>query len=222
MSTEVATPRTTFGFERLNALTDGVFAIILTLLVLELKVPELAAGDDVLGLLADNRHVFAAWLISFIAIARFWMVHHTVASTMTTAQTATIVLTFAFLCAVTLMPFTADTLGNTRIAEPWSTVMFAANFALVSLTLGLLALHAERRAEAAGSPQPALGLARRHHLVVLPIVTLAAACLAFAHPYLALGLLVIEFLAVAWWGLFGPGSKRAWRPRHPVEQDQSA
>ena len=220
MSEQVATPRTTFGPERLNALTDGVFAIILTLLVLELKAPELAAGDDVLGLLADNRHVFAAWIISFVAIARFWMVHHTVSSTMTSAQTATIVLTFVFLCAATLMPFTADTLGNTRIAEPWSTVLFAVNFALVSLALGLLALHAERKAKAANTNHPALGLAKRHHLVVLPIVAMVAAFLAFAHPYMALALLTLEFLAVAWWGLFGPGTKFDWSPRRRIEEDQ--
>lgn len=195
--------RDEFGPERLNALTDGVFAIILTLLVLELKLPDLDEGDEVLAVLGENIHVFVAWLVSFVAIARFWMVHHTIAATLRGCHTVTIALTFALLCAASLMPFTADTLGNARIAEPWSTVLFAANFALVSLALGLLAHHAatEPRLAHPGGPHQALERHRHRHLVVLPLVSLAAAVLAFAHPYVSIALLMGEFAAAAWVGL---------------------
>ena len=53
-----------FTIERMNALTDGVFAIVLTLLVLELKLPE--KDESVLTLIGNDWHVFLAWLISFI------------------------------------------------------------------------------------------------------------------------------------------------------------
>ena len=212
MGTQLQT-RTTFAPERVNAVTDGLFAIILTLLVLELKVPDLADGDDVLGALADDRHVFVAWGISFVAIARFWMVHHSITATLARVHSGTIGLTFLFMGAASLMPFTADALGTARIAEPWSTVIFAANFALVSLALGLLARHASReptltRPEAADS---ALSQLRRHHLVVLPLVALVAAVLAFTEPYLSVALLVAEFLAVAWRGLHRPRSTASAR-----------
>ncbi len=204
-----------FGLERLNALSDGVFAIILTLLVLELKLPDLAAGGTVPQALAENSHVFVAWLISFLAIARFWVVHHQITASLQRCSTSTIALNFAVLGAASLMPFTADTLGNAKIAEPWSTVIFAANFALVSLALGLLARHAatEVRLLRAEVAPPALARYRRHHLVVLPLVSLAAAVLAFAHPYLAIALLVVEFVAASWAGLrrrpAGGGPRRA-------------
>jgi uncharacterized membrane protein len=204
MSTE-ASQRVTFGPERLNAVTDGLFAIILTLLVLELKLPDLADGD-VLGALADNRHVFVAWLISFLAITRFWMVHHAITATLLRIHSGTIALTFVFLAAVSLMPFSADVLGEDRLAEPWSTVVFAANFALVSAALGLLAVHAAREPSLArpDSPQSALSQLRRQHLVVLPLVALAAALLAFTHPYISVALLLAEFLVVTWHALRRP------------------
>lgn len=202
--------RVTFSPERLNAVTDGLFAIILTLLVLELKVPDLARGDSVLAAMAEDWHVFVAWAISFLAIARFWMVHHSITATLARVHTGTIALTFLFLGAASLMPFTADALGTMRIAEPWSTVLFAGNFALVSLALGLLAQHAVREPSLTGpqAADSALAQVRRHHLVVLPLVALAAAVLAFTEPYVSIALLVGEFLAVAWHGLVRPRGHR--------------
>lgn len=195
--------REDFGLDRLNALSDGVFAIILTLLVLELKLPDLAAGQTMPDVLAENAHVFVAWLISFLAIARFWVVHHQITANLRVCRTATIAINFAVLGAASLMPFTADALGNAKIAEPWSTVIFAANFALVSLALGLLAHHAATeegllRTEGASTT---LESYRRHHLVVLPLVSLGAAVLAFTHPYLSIALLAVEFIVAAWAGL---------------------
>ncbi len=66
--------------DRLCALTDGVYAIVLTLLVLELKAPELPGmtnpqlRDD---LLRQGPNV-AAYLISFVAVSFFWIQHHRV------------------------------------------------------------------------------------------------------------------------------------------------
>ena len=54
-----------FPIERMNALTDGVFAIVLTLLVLELKLPE--KDESVLTLIANDWHVFLAWATTVAA-----------------------------------------------------------------------------------------------------------------------------------------------------------
>lgn len=51
-----------FTPERMNALTEGVFAIVLTLLVLELRLPE--SGESILRLMHEDAQVFLAWLIS--------------------------------------------------------------------------------------------------------------------------------------------------------------
>ncbi|MGB5952630.1 MAG: TMEM175 family protein, partial [Ornithinimicrobium sp.] len=82
-------PHQTFRVERLNALTDGVFAIALTLLVLELKLPNAGEGTAFLEALRQDWHVFFAWLISFVAIARFWIVHHSVVAQLERCHTGT-------------------------------------------------------------------------------------------------------------------------------------
>jgi uncharacterized membrane protein len=187
-----------FKTERMNALTDGVFAIVLTLLVLELKLPK--QDESILVLLRDDWHVFLAWLISFLAIARFWLVHHSVTARMRQCHTVTLSLNFAVLGAVSLLPFSADIIGTERLSEPWSTVVFAANIGLLSLTVGLMARHAAREPHLLhpGHPATVLRRHRTHHLYLLPMITLAAALLAFVHPYLAVGLLTAEFMVFGW------------------------
>jgi uncharacterized membrane protein len=187
-----------FKTERMNAVTDGVFAIVMTLLVLELKLPE--RDESILVLLRDDWHVFLAWLISFLAIARFWLVHHSVTAGMRQCNTVTLNLNFAVLGAVSLVPFSADTIGTERLSEPWSTVVFAANIGLLSLTVGLMARHAAREPHLLhpGHPVAVLGRHRAHHLYVLPTITFAAALLAFVHPYLAVALLTTEFVFFGW------------------------
>lgn len=203
------TPRETYSVERLNALSDGVFAIVLTLLVLELKLPETAASETFLDTVAQDWHVFVAWLISFIAIARFWIVHHSVVAQMHRCHTGTIAINFAVLGVVSLMPFTADAIGTAEIAEPWSTVAFAANLGLMSLALGLLARHIGNEPGLHHPDRAPAGLDvhRRHYLYRLPAITIVAGLLAFFHPYLAIGLLVAEVLVVAWLGLRRGGSR---------------
>lgn len=194
------TARQPFTVERMNALTDGVFAIVLTLLVLELKLPE---GDDsILELLAEDWHVFVAWVISFAAIGRFWLVHHAITAHLKHVVNHTLQLNLAVLGAVSLVPFSADIIGNEALAEPWSTVVFAGNIAVLSLMTGLLASHVERERQLLRDDElvPQVSRHRRTHLVVLPGVTAAAAALAFVHPYLSVSLLMGEFLVFGWFG----------------------
>ena len=184
-----------FGVERLNALTDGVLAIVLTLLVLDLKLPEVDDPSQILDDLSDNYHDFIAWVISFIVIARFWVIHHGITARIGRCHVLTIALNFLFLGLVTLMPFTASLLGSYKIEEPWSTVFFATNMAAASFALGLFARHVVREPKLwhADTEKGELDWHLRHHLYVLPAVAVAAAGLAFVEPYMAIGLILAEF-----------------------------
>jgi uncharacterized membrane protein len=186
-----------FTPERMSALTDGVFAIVLTLLVLELRLPE--RDESVLALLVDDWRVFVAWLISFVLLARFWVVHHALTAGLRKCHTKTLALNFAVLGSVSLVPFSADILGTERVAEPWSTVVFAVNVGLLSLTVGLLARHLAREPHLRDPDRSvtAIGRYHLHHLYVLPLVALASSLLAFVHPVPAVGLLLAEFLYFA-------------------------
>jgi uncharacterized membrane protein len=60
---------------RVMALTDGVFAIVITLLVLEIQVPDLTGGQGLTDALDEIRPSFVAFLISFIVVAIAWTGH---------------------------------------------------------------------------------------------------------------------------------------------------
>ena len=64
---------------RLEALADGIFAVAMTLLVIELKIPETAhitTQEQLIAALAHLIPKFIAWLISFFVLAIFWASHH--------------------------------------------------------------------------------------------------------------------------------------------------
>jgi uncharacterized membrane protein len=66
---------------RIEGFSDGVFAIIVALLVLELKVPELKDHRSVSELAHQLRELlpkFLSWLISFIIVCKFWLNHHAI------------------------------------------------------------------------------------------------------------------------------------------------
>ncbi len=97
--------RTFYRSERLGALTDGLFAIVLTLLVLELKIPEdPAPGTDVIQVLINDWEAFAGWLISFVILARLWMFQHHAAASARFVSSRSIAINFAFLATVSLIP----------------------------------------------------------------------------------------------------------------------
>lgn len=190
-----------FTPERMGALTDGVFAIVLTLLVLELRLPE--RDESILLLMREDWRVFLAWLISFLLLARFWLVHHAVTAPLKRCRTATLTLNFAVLAVVSLVPFSADVVGTERVREPWSTVVFAVNVGLMSLTVGLLGRHTlgEPHLRDPGRSMAALSRYQLHHLYVLPLSAMGAAALAFVAPLGALAVLVGEFLIFTIGGL---------------------
>jgi len=61
--------------ERLLTFTDGVFAIIITILVLEMKVPDLASAKPLSDALVEIRPTFVAFVISFLLVGMYWVGH---------------------------------------------------------------------------------------------------------------------------------------------------
>jgi uncharacterized membrane protein len=138
------------GVERLLTLSDGVVAIAITLLVLQLNVPSpatLIQPDSAselarhLGMGADQ---LISYVISFYVIAQFWLVHHRVFSRITGQQEGLAWWNFAFLFTITVMPFTSDLLG-TYSANPLAVDIFAVNLLAASLATQLTLVYARRR-----------------------------------------------------------------------------
>jgi TMEM175 potassium channel family protein len=104
-------PDTQFSKARIEMLCDGIFAIAMTLLVLELKVPDLprpAAAADVWHALGEHRLGFFAFVLSFMLAGSFWMQHHVLFHYLARATRPLALLNLVFLMFVSLLPFSTS------------------------------------------------------------------------------------------------------------------
>jgi len=102
--------RKEFQLERLILFSDAVFAIAITLLVLEIKVPEAATKEELtdahlLDVLSHRIPQFAGFIVSFMLIGQYWIVHHRMFSFVKNFTTRLIWLNLFYLFGVVLMPF---------------------------------------------------------------------------------------------------------------------
>ncbi len=138
------------GVERLLALSDGVVAIALTLLVLQLTVPSLAnladpnSASELATQLGKGADELISYVISFYVIAQFWLVHHRVFRQIAGQQEGLAWWNFAFLFTITLMPFTSDLLGKYP-ENPLAVDIFAVNLLAASLTTQLTIVYGRRK-----------------------------------------------------------------------------
>ncbi|MEU8570690.1 TMEM175 family protein [Streptomyces pathocidini] len=160
------------GIERLSALSDGVFAIAMTLLVLDVSIsPNLdaAAFERALEDLLPN---LAAYALSFVVIAQFWTDHRRILGAAPKADGPIVALTLLGLGLIALLPFPTSLLaeygGESLAVAIYSGVVGATNAAHLALTLAV-----NRRLRPTADP-----LARRAQR--LDAADLAATVLVFA------------------------------------------
>jgi len=101
--------------ERLNGLSDGVFAIVLTLLVLELRVPALphkAGSADLWQALIDMRPKIISFLLSFIFIASLWFTHNQLFKLFVEVDETMLWYNNFLLLAICFIPFPTALIGE--------------------------------------------------------------------------------------------------------------
>lgn len=133
-------PRSDNSPGRLLALSDGVFAIAMTLLALDLRLPDLGAHASDAQLrhaLGDDWRGYLAFVISFYVVANYWGVHRRAMRSVTTIDTRLISHTLPLLLLVAALPFPASVLATygdlpTGLAF-YSAFNVVANLALVRL-----------------------------------------------------------------------------------------
>jgi uncharacterized membrane protein len=122
--------------ERLGAICDGVIAIIITLLVLEIKVPEghdFSAGGVVSFMHKASRDIMV-YLLNFALIGMFWLQHHVIFHYVHRTNRVFIFLNGLFLFLLSLSPFSTSLVGTYRGVKP-AEFVFGVNFLLSGLTL---------------------------------------------------------------------------------------
>jgi len=165
-------PHQTYSIERLAAVSDGVFAIVLTLLVLDLKVPETPADSDSMlsAELAAQIPNFVAWLLSFALVARFWMVHQAIVGSLARCHIGTIVRNFVVLGLMSLVPFAASLIGRHGF-DAVAVSIFSLLMAATGLSIGFFARHAATEVDLHGEhPAADLRWQWNYHTRALPAV----------------------------------------------------
>jgi uncharacterized membrane protein len=97
---------------RVLALSDGVFAIIITLLVLEVHVPELAKGQSLNEALREVRPSLVAFVISFVLAGMYWVGHRDLFALIRRTDRGLVWLNILYLLPLCLLPFGASMLGR--------------------------------------------------------------------------------------------------------------
>ncbi|MBN8870493.1 MAG: DUF1211 domain-containing protein [Solirubrobacterales bacterium] len=124
---------------RILAFTDGVFAIAITLLVLQIEVPEgLTSNSGFLNQLDDMLPDFTAFAISFIVIGVFWINHHRLMRMVKEYDSLLIGLTMLYLGGIVLLPFSTQLIGEYGTDVTLSAVFYILNLALVALAQALM------------------------------------------------------------------------------------
>ena len=101
--------------DRIEALADGIFAVAMTLLVLDIKSPEsrdFETAADLVAYLATLEHSFVMYAISFFVLAIFWIAHHMLFHFVRRVDRRLLWFNIAFLLLVTFVPFSTDLLGD--------------------------------------------------------------------------------------------------------------
>jgi uncharacterized membrane protein len=134
------------GTERVTAFSDGVYAIAITLLVLDLRLPELPASltaAELTAALVDLSPKVFAYVLSFLVIGFLWMTHHRLFVHIRRCDATLLWLNLLVLLLVAILPFPTVVLGSHGSLAP-AVVLYASTFALISLSQVLLWVYASR------------------------------------------------------------------------------
>ena len=174
---------------RLEAFSDAVIAILITIMVLELTVPH---GDDV-AVLHPLVPVFLAYLLSFVNLGIYWNNHHHLLFTAQRVNGKILWANLHLLLWLSLFPFTTGWMGETGFATlptlGYGVVALGAAIAYFILQSAILA-------ELGPNSKLAIALGRDIKGKTSPILYLAAIPLAFIDRWISVGLYVV--VALMW------------------------
>jgi len=176
---------------RLEAFSDGVFAIAITLLVLDLHVPAPGSGDLGHELLAQWPG-YAAYVVSFLTIGIIWINHHAAFGRLRAVDHSILVWNLVLLLSVGILPFTTSLMA-TYLKEGSGEGLAAAIYGASFFVMGAVFVGANRhilhRPTMLKAPLGEAAVRRTLHYAALgQIPYLAATALAFVSPYITLAL----------------------------------
>ncbi len=129
------------GTNRLEAFSDGVLAVAITLLVLDIKVPEPTPGRTLGHQLLSNWPNYAAYATSFITIGIIWINHHVMVGRLRRANHVVLVLNLLLLLSIGVLPF-ATSLMAAYLKQPHgqhlAAAVYGGSFMVMSIAFGAM------------------------------------------------------------------------------------
>jgi uncharacterized membrane protein len=163
---------------RIEALVDGIFAVAMTLLVIELRLPEHLGSDAALReALFELIPNFSSWLVSFVVLGVFWMANHRIYSHVRHVDTALVWWTLLMLGGASLLPFASAV--NGRVASQLAQAVYSGVMILTIIGSLSVCRHVHRNPQLCAHPMDTgtyrAICARLGGLIVIALVALALA-----------------------------------------------
>jgi uncharacterized membrane protein len=175
---------------RLEAFSDGVIAVIITIMVLEIKVPH----ENGLAGLHAILPTLGVYALSFAFTGIYWINHHHLVHRTEEADTNILYANLVFLFFLSLLPFFTSYLLEKEI-DSFSVAIYAASMVVTGFSFLLLRIAIGSRLKKSGAIEQEDIAAQRKHYLSLALY-LVAIPLAFYHSYVALG--VVALVTVVW------------------------
>lgn len=185
-------------FGRIVAFSDGVMAIAITLLVLNLEVPPISSGTDeelLEGLVDLVPHLFA-YALSFAVIGRLWLVHHRFFASLQGFDGRLMASNLLYLALIVLVPFSSDLLG-TYGENSVAVMVYAGTLGLAATVNALMIGYALREGLVKEEDRPATRPFGSRGAVVIPGAFLASIPIALIDPFVAQAVWLLAFVGVA-------------------------
>lgn len=178
-----------FSKNRAEAFSDGIFAIIITLLVLEIKVPHLnenASAIELMQSLLALLPKFSGWIISFFTVAVIWVNHHRIFKQFKQLDNGIFWWNAVLLLWTSFIPFPTAVLGDYPNNQT-SIVLYGMVMTLMALSFTLMRMYALRKGNVLEN-EVNLAAFRKGTMLSLvfgPLMYLTGIAVGFIHPYLA-------------------------------------
>lgn len=201
---------------RIEALTDGVFAVAMTLLVFEIKIPGFAPEAGAGGL---ARHLAALWpnfvsyAISFFVLGIYWVGHHNEFHFIRRSNRPFLWLNIVFLFFVTLIPFSAALISS-HFDEPIAIAFYGGNLIAVGLVLYAIWAYATRGRRLVDKDLAREAVVRAsRRILIAPCAFAVAIALGFFNTKASL----ILYAATTGYYFFPSGIDRHWKKNRGAE-----
>ena len=177
------------GKDRVAAFSDGVIAILITIMVLELKIPQ---KTDLESLLAQWP-VFLGYVLSFVYVGIYWNNHHHTMQAAESVNGAILWANLDLLFWLSLIPVATAWMGQ-NLGQPLPTALYGVSLLLPAIAYYLLVLAIIRRHGAESILAKAIGSDIKGK--ISPVLYIAGIALAFVTPWVSIALYVV--VAVLW------------------------